>query len=563
MSTPLNLFAAVFFQSNDNGDQNNDLTIILFIDEEGSGSYQHEQIWHSKSSKLIGIDAPYVVFAEKDGKISNHVMSGFINMVDESPLVLAAMLDFIFYSCLGDAEKSILSLQAIKSPRFWAHLAPICLNMKRLDITEMCITHTASSEGIAALEEAKKEPEVEVALATVAIQFGLFETAKELYMECERHDLLNQMLQKNGEWDTALEIAETDDKVHLDLTKYNKAMQVSGKFAKNSTKFRQLIKEKRFDELENLVSQHNDPELYTWFGQLNQLLGNIVKAHDYFLLAGDDLKLVELHCSEGAFEEARRIVDESGNAAAAHFLAKFYSGPEAVKLYSLGGMLNRAIRTAMANGLDAELLEISQMFNSEQASTCAQYFVQRGSYSNAIILYTKCGQWRKALSLCMNNLEDEEHKNKETEELFITLVKDHKTMIPRDLSEQVLAQLQHMKEINLMLDVMCSTTKDPKNCIQFCHDHNVQLTEYILKKLLSFCINEDGSENQILSDIAELCCDQGNYKMACEMHRRLGENKHALKCLFKHGDVDSIIQFANDVESKSIYALAANHLQKM
>ena len=91
----------------------------------------------------------------------------------------------------------------------------------------------------------------------------------------------------------------------------------------------------------------------------------------------------------------------------------------------------------------------------------------------------------------------------------------------------------------------------------------MQLTEHILKKLLSFCINGDESENQILSDIAEVCCDQGNYKMACEMHRRLGENKHALNCLFKHGDVDSIIQFAIDVEAKSIYALAANHLQKM
>ena len=551
------------------------MTLILFIDEDGSGIYQHEQIRHPKSSKLIGIDAPYVVYSQENGKISNQVMSGFVNLEDESPLALAAMLDFMFYSCSGDKEKSAESLQAIKSPRFWANLAPTCINMKRLDIAEMCMSHTASSEGMSALEMAKQEPEVEVALATAAIQFGLFENAKLLYIECKRHDLLNQMLQKLGEWDTALNIAETDDRVHLELTKYNyvqylessgqfdKAIEVSGKYTKNSLKFGQLIRERRFDELENFVSQQNDPELYTWFGQLNHSLGNIAKAQDYFLLAGNDLKLVELHCSEGAFEEARRIVDETGNGAAAYYLAKFYSGAEAVKLYSLGGMLNHAMRIAMENELDAQLLEISQKCNSEQASVCARYFDQKGSYLNAIELYTKSGQWHKALAMCTAILTDRKRENKEVEVLFITLVNDHKTMIPPDLSKQVIARLQHIEEIDLMLDVLCLTTRDPKVCIQFCHEHNVQLTEAITAKLLSFCTHENESEDQILRDTADLCCEQGNYKLACEMYRRLGENKHAIKCLFQLGDVNSIIAYANDAESKSVCALAASYLQKM
>ena len=169
---------------------------------------------------------------------------------------MTAMLDFTYYCRRGDIDKSFESLQAIKSPRVWSKVAPICINNRRIDLAELCLTHVASREGLAAFELAKKEQEVEVALAAAAIQFGLYETARKLYIECKRHDLENQLLQSLGQWDDAKKVSEVDDRVHLDLTRFNYAtyLERNGELdnavkilGEKLSKFRQLVKEGRLD----------------------------------------------------------------------------------------------------------------------------------------------------------------------------------------------------------------------------------------------------------------------------------------------------------------------------
>jgi intraflagellar transport protein 140 len=548
-------------------------TLLFFIDEEGGGIYQQEMITHSHSCHLIGLDVPYIVFSDQDGKVSNQVLSDFVGLEDESPLALAAILDFSFYSRLGEIDKSFESLQAIKSPRVWSHIVPICIKMKRLDLTEICLSHTTSPEGLAAVELAKKEPEVEVALAAAAVQFGFYNMAKDLYIECQRYDLVNQLLQMLGEWDAAIQVAEVDDVIHSDLTRYQYARYLEenerqfdkaavGKYAKKSVKFQALVRERRLDELECFVSQHNDKELYSWFGQFNQSLGNIDKAFEYFSLAGDDVKLVELHCSEGNFNEAHRIVDEGGNAAAAYYLSKFFSGSDAIKLLSAGGMFNHAIRLAITENLDSELLDLaSKSISPKQASSCAQYFEKKGLAVDACRLFARSGETAKALAICLTLLDHNEEDDKETIDLFVSLVKKSSGEIPSELSQQVYHWLQQAGEADLIVDVICSKTKDPHECLHFFSNHDIQLSEAIVTKLLSLCADEES--NDILQGIAMACSEQGSFKLACDLYTRCGEETKAIKCLFNAGDAEALSALANESKSTSVYALAANYLQKM
>lgn len=47
--------------------------------------------------------------------------------------------------------------------------------------------------------------------------------AEQLYKQCKRYDLLNKFYQASDQWQKAVEVAETHDRVHLRTTYYNYA----------------------------------------------------------------------------------------------------------------------------------------------------------------------------------------------------------------------------------------------------------------------------------------------------------------------------------------------------
>lgn len=49
------------------------------------------------------------------------------------------------------------------------------------------------------------------------------EDAERLYKSCRRYDLLNKLYQAAGQWQRAVETAETHDRVHLRTTYYGYA----------------------------------------------------------------------------------------------------------------------------------------------------------------------------------------------------------------------------------------------------------------------------------------------------------------------------------------------------
>lgn len=53
--------------------------------------------------------------------------------------------------------------------------------------------------------------------------FSQQEDAEKLYKRCQRFDLLNNLYQASGQWQQALETAETHDRIHRRTTYYNYA----------------------------------------------------------------------------------------------------------------------------------------------------------------------------------------------------------------------------------------------------------------------------------------------------------------------------------------------------
>ena len=58
---------------------------------------------------------------------------------------------------------------------------------------------------------------------------GMPEEAEQLFSRCKRYDLLNKFYQDSGQWDKALEIANTHDRIHLRSTFYNYAKHLEKK----------------------------------------------------------------------------------------------------------------------------------------------------------------------------------------------------------------------------------------------------------------------------------------------------------------------------------------------
>lgn len=59
----------------------------------------------------------------------------------------------------------------------------------------------------------------------LCVPFPVFqqEDAEKLYKSCRRYDLLNNFYQASGQWQQALETAESRDRIHLRTTYYNYA----------------------------------------------------------------------------------------------------------------------------------------------------------------------------------------------------------------------------------------------------------------------------------------------------------------------------------------------------
>ncbi|XP_069036914.1 intraflagellar transport protein 140 homolog isoform X2 [Lepisosteus oculatus] len=538
---------------------------------------------------LLALDVPFYYFTCKPGErevesegssaqssvpqmVSRRALRDFVGLEDCDKPTRDAMLNFSFYLTIGDMDEAFKSIKLIKSEAVWENMARMCVKTRRLDVARVCLGNMGHARGARALREAESEPELDARVAVLATQLGMLEDAERLYRSCRRYDLLNKFYQASGQWQRAVETAESFDRVHLRATYYSYAKHLESmgelslalEYYEKSDTYRFEVPRMLLEDLsalEDYVKKMKDKSLYKWWGQYLESQSNMEEALRYYEFAQDYLSLVRVHCYLGNVQKAAEIANETGNRAASYHLARQYESQEEIKqsvhFYTRAQAYNNAIRLCKENGLDDQLMNLALLSNPEDMMEAACYYEEKGVHMDrAVMLYHKAGHFSKALELAFST------------EQFGAL-----QLIAEDLDETsdpallarcsdfFIKHAQYQKAVELLV-----AAKKYHQALQLCLDHSLTITEELAESMTVSRDSKDLSEDarrELLERIADCCMRQGNYHLATKKYTQAGNKLKAMRALLKSGDTEKIVFFAGVSRQKEIYIMAANYLQSL
>lgn len=534
----------------------------------------------------VGLIVPYVYFARQTGgapdarpggdadmlttSILQTVLRDFAGLEDVDRETKAALLDFSYHLACGNIDEAYKAVKGVRSQGVWESMSKMCVKTGRLDVAQKCLGQMGHARAAGALRMCE-DPEPEARLALVAINLDMLEEAEQLLRKCERWDLLNQLFQACGEWDKALDIARTKDRVHLKTTHFAYAQhweamedvqsalshfEESGTYRTESPRL--LCSLGMTEDLETYIQQSEDPQLHRWYAQYLESKAQLDGASREYEKANDHLSLCRVACFNKEVNKARKICEDSGDLAACYHLARHLEGEkqirDAMHFFQMAGRTGHAIRLAQENNFDGELMSLALGADPANMMSAAKYYEQRGHPSKAVILFQKAGCQKRALDLCFSaRLFDALRK------IADDLNADSDPEVLANCAEFFMQHNQHDKAVHLL-----SMSHQYARAVDLCTEHDVQITEEMAERMTPDKTSMDPAmRSDILSRVAALCRKQGSFQLACKKFTQAGDKLKAMKSLLKSGDTEKIIFFAGTARQPEIYVLAANYLQSL
>ncbi|XP_062330983.1 intraflagellar transport protein 140 homolog isoform X2 [Osmerus eperlanus] len=590
----------------DDTDEVDVLVVTLFCTQEHGLLLQDSFPRSASLQALLALDVPYYYFTCKPGErdpevqevpssppsstspaqaqaltppapqaphmVSRRALRDFVGLEGCEKATRDAMLSFSFYLTIGDMDEAFKSIKLIKSEAVWENMARMCVKNRRLDVARVCLGNMGNARAARALREAESEPELEARVAVLAVQLGMLEDAEKLYKSCQRYDLLNKFYQASGQWQQAVETAETQDRIHLRTTYYSYAKYLEAVGDKNtalvyyekSDTHRFEVPRMLLDDAQSLeiyVNKTKDKSIYKWWAQYLESQSDMESALRYYEHAQDYLSLVRVHCYLGNIQKASEIANETGNRAASYHLARQYESQDEIKqsvhFYTRAQAYNNAIRLCKENGVDDQLMNLALLSNPEDMMEAACYYEEKGTHMDrAVMLYHKAGHFSKALELAFATQQ------------FTAL-----QLIAEDLNENsdpallarcsdfFIKHAQYEKAVELLV-----AAKKFHEALQLCLDQSLTITEDLAESMTVSRDSKDMSEEarkDLLERIADCCMRQGNYHLATKKYTQAGNKIKAMRALLKSGDTEKIVFFAGVSRQKEIYIMAANYLQSL
>ena len=537
---------------------------------------------------LLALAVPHFMFLARPvedptGEFAPRVrlrpMRDFIGLETVDADTKADLLAFSFHLTTGNLDEAYRCVKRISSEHIWANIAQQCVKTKRLDVAEVCLANMNNARGVKAVRVAKQQPEVEVAIAQVAIQLHMLDDAERLYRECGRFDLLCHFLQATGKWKEALAVAAKHDRVHLKALhhQYARHLEQLGDIQAATAHYesanthrsevpRMLHERGLTQDIQQYVTQHPDAQLLKWWAQLNESHGQLDAALDAYTRANDQLAVVRVLCQRGDVQQAVAVCKQTADAAACYHLARQMEADgeaeRAISLYGQAGRHRHAIRLAKDNGLDALLLSAAlQASDQDSKLDAAAYFEDKRYWEKAVMLYDRGGNLNKALDLCFQG------------QLFDALraIADNLTdaadpVILAKCATYFLQHSQYEKAVQLFL-----TARQYQHALQLCTEHNIHLSDDMAERMTPPKPAEGAAggdkarreRDSLLVSLAELLRDQGSYQLACKKFTQAGDSVSAIKCLIRSGDVEKVLYYANMSKKGDVYVLAANYAQTL
>jgi intraflagellar transport protein 140 len=554
--------------------------VTLFVNSENGIIKQDSIKIQGDLLSIIGLHAPYLFFTGKDvgkdnvsgvGKIIKKTMRDFMGLENSEESVIKAILNFSFFVSCGNMDEAFKAVKTIQNASVWENMCTMSVKTRRLDVAEECLRNMRFARGAKAVREAKFEPDEESKLAMVAIQLNMLEDAKELYAKVNRYDQLNKMLQACGQWEEALKIAESKDRINLRTSYYTLArhyesiqdFQAALEYYERSETYRVEVprmyySNNRIPELERYIIQKKDPELFKWWAQLLESKADSDGAIRFYTEAKDFGSVVRVYINLNQADIAAEVCKEKDTKLGWYLLAQFSERQgeirDAIVYYNKSGRFHHAVKLAKDNKLDGELMSlVLRCDNTKLMLQSAKYFEQKHYPDKALILYHKGKNLKKALELCFAS-----HNYDYLKTLVDDLGEEEDPETLMKAAEYFIAENMHDKAVQLLV-----SAKQYSKALEMALLHNVKLDENVMEKIIPEDNSNDPKKKEMLKSLAKLCKRQGSFQVACKIFTKLGEKNKAFKCLIRLGDVEKIKQYANTAKNAQIFILAANFMQNV
>lgn len=558
------------------------------------GIYKFEKMKVTDNKlRLMGVSMPYLHFYLDRPQLAEdfrgseafqkRLMRNFFGLEEVDDKTKKSLMNFNYNLLLGPIMQvaAYKSISWIQDQKVWRSLASNCVKTKRLDIAIYCFGRMEDAWGAELIEKTQLlEPEEDARVAMIALQLGQIDDAKELYRQCHRYDLLNQLHQHCCEWDQAIEVATKFDRVHLKNTHhaYGKYLETKGKLQEAIDHFehagthrvevpRMLYAAHQIDDLQNYIDRSSDSTLQRWWGHYCEANDLLTDAVEYYSAAGDVCSLVRVHCHQKDLTTASNVVLASENFAGAFQLAREYEKigevRQSIQFYTKAGKSTYAAQLAMKHGVDNELLPLSLQSSKETMITSAKYFEGKGMNEEAAVLYQKGGDLESAVNVCFRSQLFEALKY-----IAEDLVQSNNDVLLEKCGDYLMQHMQSEKAVQLFI-----AAKQHRRALEICVKEGIAITEAMADAIapkLSHPANSEQENNlrnhhedfvSLLMRLAECCHGQGSYHLACRKYTQAGDHVAAMKSLLQSGDTERIIFFANVSRQKQVFTLAANYLQ--
>ncbi|KAL0273238.1 UNVERIFIED_CONTAM: hypothetical protein PYX00_005959 [Menopon gallinae] len=543
-----------------------DYAAMLWTSDE-KGILLHEIIsLTNHQTKLLACDAPHILYLsnQKADLIDRIVMGDFHGVSDINPSTNKAVLNFSYNLSVGNMDLAFKAINSVSSEAVWTNLARNCVKTKRLDVATVCMGRVKNGRVAKALREAQKEPELEAKVAILAIHVGMLDEAEQLLKSCKRYDLLNKFYQTTCDWDKAVRVAETNDRVHLRNThhlhakyleqnrKIKEALESYEKADTHRIHAPRLLSEDIY-KLKTYVDQSSDPVLFKWLAQYMESTGDMKSALHYYTMAKDHLSIVRVLCFLNNFNQASEVAQNTGDRAAAYHLARQFEAmerfDEALSFFIRAQAYGNAIRICKENGFTDRIWGLALSAAPREQADAARYLQEQGDIHKAILLYHKAGMVHKALDLAFSSEDSEALAIIST-----NLTGQTDPSLLQRVADYFLTNGQYERAVDIL-----ATAGKFSEAVALCVEHSVLLTEELAERL-----NPTGPErNKLLIEIGECALAQSNYHLATKKFTQAGDKVRAMKALLKSGDTDKIIFLAGVSREKEVYVMAANYLQAL
>lgn len=489
---------------------------------------------------------------------------------------------------------------------YWTELAKIAIKKRDFDVTLFCITKMkmarAARDARNLLTTSKTQDE---ALACLSINLGLVDEAVIIIKESGDDEALCRIYQEMNNWSEAL---ETSNQMNLPTVYYcyAKKLELDGKFSQaikyyelsnthtfevprmlynmdsNNTSLRAYCN-KELNENNDSTNINSQIQLYKWWAQFCESIGEMEEAASAYTKANDYYNLVRLLSFTDQIEKARTFVESLMNQsfeansrerrsldAALLFLGKEQesTNPSVSVAYFLAcGAIKHALKACKNAGMINEMVKIIVTYGSkDDAKALINKYLRNEetseiSATSMIRLFHKCGATNKAIKKAIESRNWTQLREIIAEEAENSTKSDER-IITESVIEDALSALRNDSEIvDIVIDLILLSKNSKEFLLEnIIEEYNVQVDDSLIDRVEKLTSSR-GSNDKLISSLADLSLKQGKYLIAAKLFNSTGDRMNSIKALIRSGDTEKVIKYANIARNKGVYKITANYLQ--